>query len=349
MQRQDVSLDDVAKAAGVSSATVSRALNGRSGVRDDVRTRVRLVADGMGYRPNRAAKHLAGGRTSLIGLLLGSDELVSDPYAAAQLQAVATAAREADEGLMVLIDGTRPRETVANLVADGLVEGVLISAVAVNHPWVTELLDANVPTVLLGAHPHRFDLPIVEVENAASSARLVSHLIDTGCRRVATITGDLRRVAAVLRLEGYRSALRESGIEPDDELVFEGDFTYQSSRRVADRILDAGVDAVFAANDEMAKAFIQRATERGVDIPGDLSVAGFDGLDHRWLNGVTLTTVEQPFQEIARRAVASLVDCIEGRPVPMEQIIEPHLILGSTTRCTRTATKPGEREAYRPS
>ncbi|MEM9564245.1 MAG: LacI family DNA-binding transcriptional regulator [Actinomycetota bacterium] len=339
MEGQDVSLQDVARAAGVSPATVSRALNGRAGVRDEVRTRVNLVADGLGYRPNRAAKNLAGGRTSLMALVLGSHELTSDPYASAIVQSVAKAARQADEGLMLLLDTQRPNESVNNLVADGLVEGVIISATAVDQRWVEELLDARMPTVLLGAHPTRLDVPVVEVENRTSSARMVGHMLDSGCRRVATIIGDPVRVCTVLRLDGYRDAHHQRQLEPDPELIFEGDFTYASARRVADRILAADVDAVFAGNDEMATAVIHAAIERGIDIPNELSVAGFDGLALSRLAGMTLSTVEQPFDEMAARAVSTLVDRIEGLPTPMGQLVDPRLILGSTTRSDGSAVR----------
>ncbi len=338
MEGQDVSLQDVARAAGVSPATVSRALNGRAGVRAEVRTRVSLVADGLGYRPNRAAKNLAGGRTSLMALVLGSHELTADPYAAAVVQSVARAAREADEGLMLLLDTQRPNESVANLVADGLVEGVIVSAAAADQRWVEELLDARMPTVLLGAHPTRLDVAVVEVENRTSSARMVGHLLDSGCRRVATIAGDPGRVCTTLRLDGYRDAHHQRQLEPDPELVFDGDYTYASARRVADRLLAAEVDAVFAGNDEMATAVIHAAIERGIDIPDELSVAGFDGLTLSRLPGMTLSTVEQPFDEMARRAVATLVDLVEGLPTPMGQLVDPRLILGSTTRSVRPTT-----------
>ncbi|MEL6984035.1 MAG: LacI family DNA-binding transcriptional regulator, partial [Actinomycetota bacterium] len=197
MQRGDVSIEQVARAAGVSAATVSRALNDKAGVRDDVRDRVRLVADGLGYRPNRAAKHLAGGRTSIIGLVLPSDKLSTDPYAAALVESVARAAAEADEGLMLILDSGHPSQAVQNLVRDGLVEGVIISAVAIGQRWVDELIEARMPTVLIGSHPHHLDIPVVDVEYRESSARMVGHLLDAGCRRVGTITGPLDRIDAM--------------------------------------------------------------------------------------------------------------------------------------------------------
>jgi len=331
MQRGDVSIDQVARAAGVSAATVSRTLNDRAGVRDDVRDRVRLVADGLGYRPNRAAKHLAGGRTSIIGLVLPGNELSTDPYAAALVQSVAKAAEEADEGLMLIPDSKQPSQAVQNLVRDGLVEGVIISAVAIGHRWVEDLLDARMPTVLVGSHPGHVDVPVVDVECRESAARMVGHLIDAGCRRIGTLTGPLDRVDAMLRHDGYLAAHRRRDLIPDPALTFEGNYTYNGGRRFADRLLDQGVDAVFAANDQMAIAVLDRAIERGIDVPGAVSIAGFDGIARDLPARMTLTTIEQPFTEIGQRAVAALVDLINGSGAPERQLVEPRLILGSTT------------------
>ncbi len=332
MESRDVSLDDVARAAGVSAATASRALNGRAGVRYDVRTRVALVAEGLGYRPNRAAKNLAGGRTSVIGLVLAGNELVDDIYASALVQSVAKAANEFDEGLMLILDSAHPNESIRNLLRDGLVEGVIVSAVAVGERWVEDLLDAKMPTVLVGAHPRRADVPVVDVENVLSTTALVGHLLDSGCQQVATITGPLDRVDARRRLEGYHSAHAQRGLEPDPSLEYSGDFSYPSGQRVADEILDRGVDAVFAANDEMATAILHRATERGIAVPDQLSIVGFDGIARDHTSGLELTTMAQPFDAMARMAVRTLVGQIGGGDAPLEQLVEPRLVLGSTTR-----------------
>lgn len=341
MQRSDVSIEQVARAAGVSAATVSRALNDRAGVRDDVRDRVRLVADGLGYRPNRAAKHLAGGRTSIIGLVLPGNELSTDPYAAALVQSVTQAATAADEGLMLILDSGHPAQAVQHLVRDGLVEGVIISAVAVGDRWVEELIDARMPTVLIGSHPRHLDTPVVTVEYRESSARMVGHLLDSGCRRVGTITGPLDRVDAMLRHDGYLAAHHRRGLTPDPSLTFESNYNYAGGRRSADRLLDHDVDAVFAANDQMAMAVLDRAIERGIDIPEQLSIAGFDGIARDLPARMTLSTVEQPLAEVGNRAVSGLVDLINGLDVPGEQVLEPRLILGSTTGPVGNDSKRG--------
>lgn len=336
MKSNDVSLDDVAKAAGVSPATASRALNGKAGVRDDLRDRVLLAADSLGYRPNRAAKNLAGGRTSVIGLVMAGNLLVDDVYAAALIQAVARAANEADEGLMLIWDSANPNETITNMISDGLVDGVIVSAVAVGERWVEDLLDAQMPTILLGSHPRRSDIPVVDVDQQPASAALVGHLLDTGCQQVATIAGPAGRVDTNRRLDGYHDAHHQRGLTAGSSLIFQGDFTYASGRRAADEVLDAversEIDGLFAANDEMAYAVLDRARERGIEVPEQLSVAGFDGITRIHPFESALTTAEQPFDEMARAAVASLVRLVNGHDVPQEQLIKAELVSGNTVR-----------------
>ncbi len=328
----EVTLDDVARKSGVSRATASRALNGRSGVKPDVRERVRLVAKAIGYRPNRAAKNLAGGRTSVIGLVLGHEQVAVDPYGTYLVQEVGRAADRHDEGLMLLMDSAEPTEAVQNLLADGLVDGVIISAVAVGERWVEELLDARMPTVLIGAHPRRSDLSVIDVENRRSAADVVGHLLDTGCRRVAAITGPLDRVDASRRLEGYRLAHEERSLPIDESLIIEGNFSREFGYAAAEGLFDAGVDGIFGSNDETALGVYYRAIELGVAVPDQVSVAGFDGTARPIAGVPAVTSARQPFAELAERAVLLLIDHIEGIGDPREELLTPTLTYGDTTR-----------------
>jgi len=327
-----VTLDVVAKMAGVSRATASRALNHKPGVADDVRDRVRIIAESLDYRPNRAAKTLGGGRSSVIGLVLGSQELVADMYAASLVQSMGRAAEHYDEGLMLLATSNEPGRVVKNMLRDGLIDGVVVSAVATGEDWIEELLDAKVPTVLLGSHPTRQDVNFIDVENRESSASLVGHMLDTGCSRVATITGVMSRVDAKLRLEGFRLAHERRGLEVDEALIVHGDFSRQTGYERASKLLAAKPDAIYAANDETAFGVMLAAKEHGLSIPQDLSLAGFDGTETTELAVPTLTTVMQPFDELALAAVRSLVSLLNKESIPREQFVEPQLRFGDTTR-----------------
>src|SRR5690606_24861803 len=145
-----------------------------------------------------------------------------------------------------------PGQTVHHILRDGLIDGLLVSTVAVGMRWVDELLDSSLPTVVIGTHPVRTDVLSVDVENVESAAIAVTHLFEQGCVRVGCITGRLDRADARHRLEGYRLAHARAGRPVPTELVAEGNFTRQSGARAGVALFEAGADGVFASNDEMA-------------------------------------------------------------------------------------------------
>lgn len=326
---QKVTLDDVARLSGVSRSAASRAINNRPGVRDDVRERVTRIADHLGFRPNRAARNLASGRSSVIGLIIPSADLRVDPYGAAMTHAVGRATSDRDLGLMLHLATDEPGQTVNHILRDGLIDGLLISTVAVGS-WADELLDAPLPAVLIGTHPSRTDIVSVDAENTESAAAAVEHLFGQGCDRVGCITGRLERADARARLDGYRLAHERAGRPVDESLVAEGRFTRVSGVGAARELLDRGVDGIFASNDEMAVGAIRTAAERGVAVPDDLLVVGFDGTAHDDLVEPTVTSVAQPFDEIARTAVDLLERVVSGEQVP-SVAIAPELVIGTSS------------------
>jgi LacI family transcriptional regulator len=331
-----VTLDDVARLSGVSRSTASRVINGQPGVRPDVRERVQRIADHVGFRPNRAAKQLASGRADVVGLVLPSDDLRVDPYGASLTHAVGRAAARADVGLMLHLVPDEPGRTVHHILRDGLLSGLVISSVAVGRRWVDDLLDSSMPAVLIGRHPGRDDLVTVDVENELSSARAVQHLFEQGCRRIGTITGPLERVDAQQRLAGYRRAHADSGSEVDESLIVTGTFQRGSGPAAAATLIDRGVDAIFAGNDEMAIGALWACTALDVSVPERLAIAGFDGtgsgLDTH--GEVALTSVVQPFDQLAATALELLADQSAGRLPPRQSHhveIEPALVVGGTS------------------
>lgn len=332
-----VTLDDVARLSGVSRAAASRALNGRPGVADDVRRRVVEVAAAHGFRPNRAARNLASGMSSVIGLVLPTADLKVDPYGAAITQAVGRATASHDLGLMLHLAADEPGQTVHHILRDGLIDGLLISAVAVGMSWVDELFDSALPTVLVGTHPVRADVVSVDVENLESSAAAVVHLFEQGCERVGCITGRLDRADARDRVAGYRLAHTRAGRAVPTELIAEGNFTRQSGARLVGGLVDAGADGIFVSNDEMAVGAMWTLANRGVRIPDQVMLVGFDGTALDEFHEPSLTTVAQPFDEIGREAVERLLGLVRGQPV--ESIaIAPTLVAGGST--ARSGVRP---------
>ena len=330
---QQVTLEDVARLSGVSMATASRALNGRPGVRDDVRRRVFEASGRLGFRPNRAARNLASGRSQVIGLVIPSAELRIDPYGASITHAVGRAATERDHGLMLHLAADEPGDTVHHILRDGLIDGLLISSVAIGHSWVEALVDASLPTVLIGTHPTRPDVAGVDVENVESAATAVTHLFEQGCHRVATITGRIERADARLRVEGYRLAHRRAGRAIDESLIVPGDFDRRSGSIAAHRVIELGADGVFAGNDEMAQGALWTFTRAGVRVPDDIAVIGFDGTAFEEFMEPTLSTMSQPFDDIAIAAVDELLARIGGRaPGQAPILLAPELLIGQSSR-----------------
>lgn len=328
--QEKLTLDDVARVSGVSRSAASRALNGRAGVRSDVRDRVLRVADELGFRPNRAARNLASGRSSVIGFVIPTADLKVDPYGAAIMHAVGRAAAAADLGMMLHLATEEPGATVHHILRDGMIDGLLISSVAIGS-WVDELFDAALPTVLIGTHPYRDDVLSVDTENVESSATAVAHLFEQGCERVGCVTGPLDRADAQARVRGYRLAHARAGRRVDEELVIPGDFTRRSGHVAASRSFDAGVDGLFCSNDEMAVGALLAAAHRGIDVPGDVGIVGFDGTAWDELIEPTLSSVVQPFDALAAAAVEMLSRIVEGESVGQSVEIAATLRVGDSS------------------
>jgi LacI family transcriptional regulator len=210
---------------------------------------------------------------------------------------------------------------------------LLISVVAIGHPWVEELVDADLPTVLIGTHPTRDDVAGVDVENVESAAAAVTHLFEQGCERVATITGRLGRADARLRVEGYRLAHRRSGREVDESLIIQGDFTRQSGSIAAEQLIVLDADGVFAGNDEMAQGAMWTFAAAGVRVPDDVAIIGFDGTALEEFMNPTLSTMCQPFNDIASAAVDELLGRLDGREGTLRPILlEPKLLIGESSQ-----------------
>ena len=188
--------------------------------------------------------------------------------------------------------------------------------------------------MLIGSHPTRTDVDVVDVENLESSARVVEHLIEQGCRRVATITGPLDRVDATLRLDGYRLAHERHGLPVDEDLVVHGEFSRASGAAAAEALVarNAVPDGLFAANDEMALGAMRVLQAAGLRIPADVAVAGFDGTSVPDEVEPSLTTVGQPFAEMARAAVGELLARIDGAAPTGLRLLEPDLAIGGSSQ-----------------
>ncbi|MBY8341047.1 LacI family transcriptional regulator [Streptomyces spinosirectus] len=313
------SLKDVAERAGVSIKTVSNVVNNYPHVTPAMRARVQAAIDELGYRPNLTARHLRGGRTGIIALAVPE---LGNPYFAELAGAVIDAAAEHE--FTVLLDHTRGDREQEILVSQGfrgrVIDGLILSPLALEAEDLQGRSD-DVPLVLLGER--EYDLPFdhIAIDNVAASRCAVRHLLGRGRTRIAYLgvrTDSVNRPAH-LRLDGWRAELAAAGVPAPDSLVVPvGGWDRDDGARAMAELLDSGVrpDAVFAFNDLIAIGAMRVLHERGLRVPWDVAVVGFDDIAEGRFGAVTLTTVSPDKQAIAKMAVASLLRSLSGREEP---------------------------------
>ncbi len=306
---------DVANVAGVSHGTVSRVINGGKWVSPEAREAVERAIATTGYTVNRHAQALATGRANSIAFLLTEPQhlLFADPTFSILLRGAAEAAAARGATLVLLVAGTETeRANVAEYVRAGHVDGVLLISSHEADPLLEILLAADVPTVACGIPlGHRGEVPHVSVDEAGSARTMARYPRRCGHTRIAMIAGPPDTPGGRYRLEGFQDAL---GDDFDPTLVEEGDYSEESGAQAMERILarSSRIDAVFAASDQMAAGAITTLRKAGLEIPGDVAVAGFDdsGLAERL--APPLTTMRQPWDQISEEMVTLLQQVVAG-------------------------------------
>lgn len=302
-------IHDVAAAAGVSVATVSKAINGRYGVATATADRVLEVVRALGYETSIVASSMRSHKTGVIGVLVADFE----PFSAEVLKGVGSALRESPFDLLAY-SGARhaggegwERRSLSRL------SGTLIDAAIIVTPTVVNV-PTDVPLVAIDPHTGPADLPIVESDSFGGAQQAVGHLIALGHRRIAFVAGrsDLR--SSIARDAGYRRALAAAGLPFDPSLVGEGSYENETVREIATNLLQRSdrPTAIFAANDVSAIAVIDVATAMGLSVPRDLSVVGFDDVPDASQLVPALTTVRQPMQRLGREAARMVVGMLGG-------------------------------------
>lgn len=308
-------IKDVATAAGVSRGTVSRVINGGHWVSPTAQKAVEQAIRTTGYRVNRHARSLVTGRANSLAFLLTEPQhlLFSDPNFSILLRGAAEALARRGMTLILLVAGTpAERENVATYVAAGHVDGVLLISSHENDPLIGSLVDQGVPTVACGIPLGYADrVASVSVDEVGGARTMVAHLRASGRRRVAMIAGPQDTPGGRLRLAGYREEL---GADFDERLVAYGDYSAASGGAAMEELLDrhTDLDAVFAASDLMAAGAMTALRQRGLRVPDDVAVGGFDDSALAATLDPPLTTMHQPFDRISAEMVSLLLDVIDG-------------------------------------
>lgn len=321
-------IEDVAAAAGVSIKTVSRVMNREPGVRPETREKVTKAAEELRYTPHVSARSLAGSRSFNVALVYNNP---SDNYMMGVISGVLEACA-AEQYHMILCPVALDEKTmladIEALLAHSRPDGLLLTPPLTDSPALRQRLIAlDIPYARISPRTHDDGVSIAMDEPLAAE-QMVDHLVALGHRRIAHVTGHPAHGASQWRLDGYRRGLARAGITPDPRLEVPGEFSFESGVWAAMRLLDLDPrpTAIFAANDDMASGVIHVAHERGLRIPQDLSVCGFDDTPLSRQIFPALTTIHQPTRDMGHMATSALLGYLR-EPKPSAQVRVPHTLI----------------------
>lgn len=324
-------IEEIAKQAGVSRSTVSRVINNDPNVNEQTRERVLEVVSSNNYVPNRAARKLAGGRTGVIGLVIpiGVSRLFVEPFFPILIQSVTNRCNHLNRSVMFWLgEPEYERRSITQILSNDLLDGVIVSSLQDHDPIVEALHNSQIPFVLVGRYRDNLPVNFVDIDNEKCTQMAVNYLVQTGRKRIATITGVSGTLVSRERLESYRSTLSKAGLPLDDNLVAEGGFVEEGGYAAMAKIYPHKPDAVFATNDAMAVGAIRYLREQGVRVPEDVAVVGFDDAPFAASYKPALTTIAQPIAELGRQAVDMLVQLMDAQnPERMTQVLPSELII----------------------
>jgi LacI family transcriptional regulator len=332
--RPRATLSMVAQKAGVSPSTVSRILNGTAQVSEEKQALVKTVIEELGFRPDPAARSLAGGRTMSIGVLT---QFIDSPYYGEALRGIEDELRKANY-VPLFVSGHWNEAEEQNrlfMLQERKVDGIIVLTGRLSDDTLVDMA-LSVPIVVTGRRLNAPGLFSIDFDNAEGAALAVRHLHALGHRRVAFISGPLDHPDAAQRLQGYRDETASKAMANDDALVIVSDYQEAGGFRAMNSLLAADVHftAVIAANDQMAygaRLALQRA---GLRVPEDISLLGFDDLPHSAFTLPPLTTVRQSVYEIGASAATAIVDLL-NKQTPPSKLVAAELVVRESTRINR--------------
>ncbi|MCK6579238.1 MAG: LacI family transcriptional regulator [Anaerolineae bacterium] len=345
-KKHRATIKDVARASGLSSATVSRVLSGYEFVKDGTRSRVMEAVEQLGYVASLPARSLAGGRSRIIGLLVPN---LDNGYVGTITQGIDKALSSANCDLVLYTSHRQPsKETYyVNAITNGITEGLLLIAPQFTSTYLAALRERDFPYVLIDQADPTGNSGVVEATNYQGAYEATRYLCKLGHTRIAFIAGALKVHSAAERLRGYKAALAECGIPSSKKLILDGDYQQQGGYEATKHVLsnvDPPPTAVFASNDISAFGAMDAAREHGFSIPDDISIVGFDDVPQTSLVYPKLTTVRQPLEQMGQAAAEMLLERIEDRSRPPQRItLATHLVVRDS--CTPPKLQRGERRS----
>lgn len=335
-----VTIRDVASKAGVSVTTVSRVLNGKDDISEATIQKVLAIVEELGYASSLAARGMRSHRTNLLGLILHD---VASLYSQEIMRGVNQVIAKLDKDLIIYTSGGLDRENVAQheryYVA--LLNGSIIDGAIMVTPTATQFT-THAPLVIIDPNNESPDYPAIIATNQEGALAAMNYLIELGHRRIGHITGEMKLISANQRLQGYKDGLAAAGIPLNQGLIEIGDYTTETAVVCAHKLLSLPdrPTAIFAANDMSAIGVYQAARDLDLQIPGDLSVIGFDNLREAAHLKPPLTTIDQSLEKMGTIATEMLVELVKGKSLPINQAEEGNLYKIPTQLVIRDSCAP---------
>jgi DNA-binding LacI/PurR family transcriptional regulator len=326
-------LEEVARVAGVSRATVSRVVNGSERVSPDTRHLVEQAVRRTGYVPNRAARSLVTRRTDSVGLVIPepTSKLFGDPFFSRIVRGVSDVLGAADLQLVLLAPQSEQDEVrLAHYLTSGHLDGVLLVALHGADPLPGMLAERNIAVVVGGRPTRNAPVSYVDVDNVHGALVATRHLVERGCRRIATVTGPVDMASAEDRLTGYREALTEARLQIDPSLELTGDWEQERARAAIEAFLAGGgkADGIFVASDLMALGVMSAVRRAGLRVPEDVAIVGYDDSHLALSTEPPLSSVRNPIEEMGREMVRALIRTMRsGDRIPRSVVLATELVV----------------------
>jgi LacI family repressor for deo operon, udp, cdd, tsx, nupC, and nupG len=314
-------MENVAKLANVSIATVSRVFTGSDTVADETRKKVMEAVKELNYHPNVLARQLRMMETKTIIVIVPD---ITNTFFSQVLRGIEIIARS--NGYRVLLGDTGNDITIEHEYLKALYEkhadGLVLLTARMDRNTI-ESLTEKYPVVLACEYLEGSNVPTVSIDNISAARKATEHLIKLGHKRLAHITGPMNVILSRDRLEGYKQAMKTYGLEIDPLLITEGDFYYETGYDLMLKLMSINnpATAIFAANDEMAIGAIKAIQSQGLKVPEDIAIVGFDNIKMSAIFSPSLTTIGQPMYKIGEKAMNLLLDLIRGKKLRKNQFV----------------------------
>ncbi|ASF40184.1 catabolite control protein A [Halobacillus halophilus] len=324
----NVTIYDVAREANVSMATVSRVVNGNPNVKPATRKKVHDAIERLGYRPNAVARGLASKKTTTVGVIIPDISSIFFAELARGIEDIATMYNY--NIILSNSDQNKDKELhLINAMLGKQVDGLVFMGGKITEDHIQEFKTSSVPIALAATVDESGETPAVNIDYQQASYEATELLLSHGNKEVAFVSGPEDTIINVQKLEGYKNAMRANGYDSPEDYIVSGDYSYDSGIEALEQLLefDKKPTAVFVSSDEMALGVIHGAQDRGIRVPEDLEVFGFDNTRLATMVRPTLSTVVQPMYDIGAVAMRLLTKFMNKEEVEEQNVILPHRII----------------------